>query len=610
MTATKQWDLLNRLTSVTSAIGSSAMGYSYLHNTANQRTNVTLSDNSRWVYQYDSLGQVTSGKKYWSDGTPVAGQQYEYAFDDIGNRKTASSGGDNSGQNLRTAYYTNNILNQITGRTVPGSVQVLGSAASNATVTLWGDNGAYAPTARKGEYFRGEVLVTNNAAAVWLTLTNLAVLQQGTNADIVSSVTGSTLLPRSPEIFRYDSDGTLTNNGSWAITWDAENRATSFETLAALPPAAKQRIECAYDAAFRRSQKIVSAWNGSAYVPQSTNRFVYDGWNLVAILDSQSSILQSFVWGLDTSGSEQGAAGVGGLLATTIHTGPFTGTYFPAYDGNHNVVAYVRASDAQVVAQFEYGPFGEPIRATGPLAFISPFLLSTKYYDWETGFYCYPCRYYEPSTGRWLSRDRLGEAGGVNLYAFTDNTPIGSCDPLGLCTLGKFKKHSGKFALVIVDQGNTPERIAAVAQLAPLAAQTEVFEQFVAALGTAGGAAAAGVAGALEHAIGEVANVEGKPDVAAMARNALTLVKGLEHQLGVRPYTRIEYKVCVCGGIGHFFQNYWKDAAAEPWRPYRGDSDLGLGAFTDRLRAIKAGVAQGKQQLREWEDANAKNFEE
>ena len=31
----------------------------------------------------DALGQVKSGKRYWSDGTAVAGQQFDYAFDDI-----------------------------------------------------------------------------------------------------------------------------------------------------------------------------------------------------------------------------------------------------------------------------------------------------------------------------------------------------------------------------------------------------------------------------------------------------------------------------------------------------------------------------------------------
>jgi YD repeat-containing protein len=75
MTTTKACDILNRLTNIVSEpIGSSAIAYRYAYNAANQRTSITNLDNARWVYQYDSLGQVTSGKKYWSDGTPVAGQ--------------------------------------------------------------------------------------------------------------------------------------------------------------------------------------------------------------------------------------------------------------------------------------------------------------------------------------------------------------------------------------------------------------------------------------------------------------------------------------------------------------------------------------------------------
>src|SRR6266567_2529398 len=118
MTTTKQPDNLNRLLSVSSA--ASALNFDYSYNTANQRTGVTNADNSHWVYSYDSLGQVISGKKYWSDGTPVAGQQFEYGFDDIGNRTSASAGGDNVGQSLRPASYSANNLNQYSSRDVPG----------------------------------------------------------------------------------------------------------------------------------------------------------------------------------------------------------------------------------------------------------------------------------------------------------------------------------------------------------------------------------------------------------------------------------------------------------------------------------------------------------
>lgn len=142
MTTTKQYDLVNRLTSISSVpSGSSAVSFGYALNSASQRTGVTNADSSFWVYTYDSMGQVTSGRKYFGDGTPVAGQQFDYAFDDIGNRQTTT-------RDLRSAFYTNNLLNQITGRTVPGYVNVLGTATNAATVTVNNQ-----PTARKADYY-------------------------------------------------------------------------------------------------------------------------------------------------------------------------------------------------------------------------------------------------------------------------------------------------------------------------------------------------------------------------------------------------------------------------------------------------------------------------
>ncbi len=49
-----------------------------------------------------------------------------------------------------------------------------------------------------------------------------------------------------------------------------------------------------------------------------------------------------------------------------------------------------------------------------------------------SGLYYYGYRYYDPVTGRWPSRDPIGERGGVNLYAFVKNDPIVSRDYLGL----------------------------------------------------------------------------------------------------------------------------------------------------------------------------------
>jgi RHS repeat-associated protein len=178
-----------------------------------------------------------------------------------------------------------------------------------------------------------------------------------------------------------------------------------------------------------------------------TNRFVYDGWNVVAILDGANKLLYSFMWGTDLSGSMQGAGGVGGAISMTVY-GTNAGTYFYCYDANGNVVALVNAANGTVAAQYEYGPFGELIRATGPMAKVNPFLFQTEFYDWETGKYYVKYRYYDPGTGRWLSKDQLAEYAFIathrrlrslqpepNLYAFVGNSPVGKIDGLGLATV-------------------------------------------------------------------------------------------------------------------------------------------------------------------------------
>lgn len=49
-------------------------------------------------------------------------------------------------------------------------------------------------------------------------------------------------------------------------------------------------------------------------------------------------------------------------------------------------------------------------------------------------------RYYDPSTGRFISEDPIGFAGGdVNLYAYVSNNPVSWIDPLGLANLNLFK---------------------------------------------------------------------------------------------------------------------------------------------------------------------------
>ena len=232
----------------------------------------------------------------------------------------------------------------------------------------------------------------------------------------------------------FDADGNLTDSGTgWHYKWDAENRLIKAQNYQFTPDTGSKRLYFIYDYQSRRVAKTVEEWNGATWVETSDHRYLYDGWNLIAKYEFQSSqftLHSSFLWGLDLSQSIHGAGGVGGLLNVTEHAGTHQGTYVYTYDANGNVGQVLNSTGA-TVAQYEYDPFGNIINQTGTYADANTFRFSTKYFDVETGLYYYGYRYLDPETGRWLNRDPIEEQGGVNLYVFVGNNAIWFIDPDG-----------------------------------------------------------------------------------------------------------------------------------------------------------------------------------
>jgi len=180
------------------------------------------------------------------------------------------------------------------------------------------------------------------------------------------------------------------------------------------------------------------------------------GRHIVELRASDNTLVRSYSWGLDLSGTMDGAGGVGGLLWVTLHTasGPAAGTHFAAYDGNGNIVALSAASDGSETARYEYGPFGEPIRVTGPAATNNPFRFSTKRTDSTTDLVLYEYRVYQPSTGRWLSRDAIEERGASS--GFCRNDPVCKVDLFGLVEF-RFEVVKGPRMLGFGEWGNPSE---------------------------------------------------------------------------------------------------------------------------------------------------------
>ena len=268
--------------------------------------------------------------------------------------------------------------------------------------------------------------------------------------------------------FSSDLDENLTQDGLWTYEWDADevrstemakprrgekrrvpygrsdeqNRLIAIESRTDLPATVtRQRLEFAYDSRSRRIQKRVKEYNSgsSSWTTTAQIRFLYDGWNLLAEYDvlNSDALIRSHVWGLDLSGTPQGAGGVGGLLWSSQPSAD----YAAGFDANGNIITWIDLSDGSLAGTAEYGAFGETLVQSGVSGQL-PFGFSTKYEDIETGLLYYGYRYYSSSNGRWLGRDTIEEKGGLNLGAFLGNDGINQMDYLGQSSCGVLWRRS------------------------------------------------------------------------------------------------------------------------------------------------------------------------
>jgi RHS repeat-associated protein len=264
----------------------------------------------------------------------------------------------------------------------------------------------------------------------------------------------------------YDDDGNLIRDGKASPTcpgtdglreykWDAENRLIEVAPVSpSNDPPRNKKVKFVYDYMGRRVRKEVFIYDDGW--PQDNDpdeqwHFVYDGWNVVMVLDGLNSnaTTRKYTWGLDLSGTIHGAGGIGGLLAAVETQGTSSELddkrYWYFYDANGNVGQVLDATDTNnisIAARYEYDPYGNPIPipqppGPGPYADLNPFRFSTKWFDDETGLGYWGKRCYSSRLGRWISRDPIGEQGGLNLSEFARNSATNRTDPIGLASQGE-----------------------------------------------------------------------------------------------------------------------------------------------------------------------------
>jgi RHS repeat-associated protein len=433
MTRSIGWDLVNdRMTNIACTVaGSNVASFAYTWQTnADRIARVSLSDGSYWTYDYDSRGHLISGERFFADGSPYFGMQYGAQFDSIGN---TLRGGVLSGSEPENRF-TPNDFNVHVSRVWSNRVEILGRAATNATVTI-NDS----PTDRAGEWFRAVITVNNAASAVETNIAITAVwFDPVASNDVVACTTGSICIAKSTEGPSYDARASITNDSRYRLTYDAFGRLTEVINTAVTPNA---RETYTYFADGRRATKNTFRGTPGAWTNTFSHAFIYDRWNLISEritdeLEATTSI-REYVWGLDLAGQRDGeigqkAGGIGGLLAIREITGIITNTYVPICDHSGNILHVVDAATYEIVASYLYAPFGKLIGVWGAKSDVCPFRFQSKYYDAETELYYFGYRYYNPASVKWITRDPLGEEGGFNLTAAFGGDPVNRIDPKGL----------------------------------------------------------------------------------------------------------------------------------------------------------------------------------
>jgi RHS repeat-associated protein len=425
-----------RLLSIAAPVPGLTTALSYLENAGNHRLqeiwNKKGTDTlSKFNYQFDSAGRIRKWLQQVASGTPQAltnyydregqlldqviapqdgapAKGYSYAYDAAGNRTAEQIDTlDNTWSSIVSSA-TYNDLNQLTGISgsgtlpvrfagwidEPGTVTVTSSGTTVPAQMTWDEDG---PSGRTR--FSATLTLASGTQDATITATdrNNPGNQQAQNYTV--QVAGG-----AAKSFTYDANGNCESMTVAGVTttyaWDAEDRLVQITK-------GNQTTKIAYDA-FSRWRTIIEK---TGAVTNSTKHFLWSGLTLVAESDANNQVTRRFY----PEGMQ-------------VITGSQTSSYYFTRD-HLGSIREVTDSSGAVVARYDYDPYGRRTQISGETDF--EFGFTGHYYHAQSGLHLAPFRAYSADLGRWLSRDPIGEAGGLNLYGYVGNDPMNDLDPDG-----------------------------------------------------------------------------------------------------------------------------------------------------------------------------------
>ena len=246
----------------------------------------------------------------------------------------------------------------------------------------------------------------------------------------------SNSVPPSQFVPEFDADGNPTllkaATGIWHVTYNAENRPVIFSNETAV-------IEMGYDYMGRRFE--YKETGGGAVTRHE--RHLYRGYLRLAALDllGETNVLHAIAW----DPSEPVATRP---LALQTQSGWFAFSF----DQVKNVTELFDES-GNIVAAYDYAPFGAVAESSGPAVSINPLTFSSEIADSALGLQYYIFRHLNTLDGVWIGRDPVEEMGGLNLYVICGNNTFNIFDLYGLVEMKtvtwiRVRYEEGKFSVI------------------------------------------------------------------------------------------------------------------------------------------------------------------
>lgn len=409
VTTTYCYDRRGNVTRKVQTQGASVDVVDYTYTPGDALASVTFNTDTKITYVRDGVGRIASAKLTVRGVTSDLLTQVTYAgLGPVNDYRVGPSAADvalSYDANYRLTDISSTVFNFHQKWDAAGRVAALGAAKGVPTPDeTYTYDGANRLNSVKSTSAIIEAYAYSKAGD------RLSKTGSGLATGAYSYATGSHLLTQTGTSSRtYDANGatsTLATAGDqWALTYDGLSRLVEARRSGALVGAYH------YNAMGQR------LWKQAGGV---TTRFVYDeqGRLLAEVTGTNTRI---YAWMDDRP-------------VATVDNTTTASTVAYIYADDLNAPRSVAGDNA--VVRWTWTKHGNPFGEQTPVSkdgYALNLRLPGQYQDSETGFLYNGFRYYDPTTGRYLTADPLGLSEGPSLYQYVDGSPLTDIDPLGLC---------------------------------------------------------------------------------------------------------------------------------------------------------------------------------